>query len=175
MTKDSRTPPKDVINIIIKRDELLLKDKISKHFLHYSPHDVDLTSEFKSVHLDTALAKSKDFLSFLDSQLNKYLQDKLYDPISVCCAVRNLIEKHCYQQLSTDEQTEFLETHTTTKKLDYAMLKGIDLPDRYFLLSVIYNEAAHINPKADILTPLFSKLGNLTIKHMISETVSRPS
>ena len=81
------------------------------------------------------------------------------------------MERNVHDALPPGDRADFLATHKTGDKLNYALGRGIDLPDQYFLLAVIYNEAVHLRANSDHMTPLFSKLENLTIRHMISESV----
>lgn len=46
---------------------------------------------------------------------------------------------------------------------------GINVPELYYLLGIIYNDGLHWHDDQDKTTPLMSKLQNLVIKQMISE------
>ncbi|MBB4216265.1 hypothetical protein FHT79_003452 [Rhizobium sp. BK212] len=171
LARSTRMPDKKVHLVIQKRSHPSIESGLSTYFLHHHPNEADLTTEFAALGLDNTIATSSSFKAYLESQLERYVSDKLkYDPVSVCCAVRNLIEKKTYEMLgSDDDRTKFVETHKTADKLDFALERGLELPSQFFLLSVIFNEAAHVKPYTDFLTPLFSKLDNLTIKRMIRE------
>ena len=62
---------------------------------------------------------------------------------------------------------EFLATHGTTEKLNYAHNQGIVVPETYYLLGIIYNHPLHMVCDNDISKPLSMKLENETIKSMI--------
>ena len=80
------------------------------------------------------------------------------------------IEKKAYEQLSEQNQKdEFLTIHKTTDKLEYAKKKGAIVPEVYFLLSIIYNEAMHLDDQCKKLNPISYKLRNKVIHNMISE------
>lgn len=169
----SRSPStSDVVEkIIFARADATLEACLAPHFFHYSPVNADLTTEFTARDLDLNLAQSESFRNHLFSQLSRYLENKSYDPISVCCAVRLKIEMKVYDQLTPPHQTVFLSTFKTTAKLDYAG-KYVDIPELYYLLGVIYNEVAHLRKKQDNHSGLFSKLSNLTVQHMVREACS---
>ncbi|MDW9957978.1 hypothetical protein GOB20_09080 [Sinorhizobium meliloti] len=170
LARNGRSPDKKVHLVIQNRSKPAIEAHLSKFFLHHNPsEECDLTNEFHALGLDETIATPNAFKEYINSQLERYLADKSYDPVSVCCAVRNLVEKKTCELLHVADRDEFLKKHKTAEKLDFALEKGIELPSQYFLLSVIYNEAAHVRANTDFLTPLFSKLDNLTVKRMIRE------
>jgi len=158
---------KEVEKIIINRSKSSIADPISKYFLHFHNEDKDLTTEFQTLGLPTSLGKASLFTEHCKKHLNKYLGGESFDPLAVCCAVRRQIESSAYEMLTPTHQTEFLSTHKTVDKLEFAKSKGLNIPEKYFLLGVIYNDALHLKENQDNFSPLGSKLGNLTIKHMI--------
>lgn len=161
------TTTRDVERIIVKRTSPTLEEALSKHFLHFSPESADLTSVFQTLTLPVALATSTAFTAHVKEQLERYLAGKSYDAIAVCCAVRLSIEERIYKQLDPDAQPVYLQTHKTVDKLNYAADTGVAVPESFYLLGVVYNEAMHLYANQDIVTPLVSKLGNLTIRHLI--------
>ncbi len=169
LARDGRSPDGSVQAVIIKREHATVKEDLSKYFLHFHPAGCDLTAQFKALNLNEAIGESAAFNAHINSQLKRYLDNRNYDPVAVCCAVRNIIERKVYERLDVAHQADFLGTHKTPAKLKYAQEKGFDIPEQYFLLSVVYNEAAHLMENRDNITRLFSKLDNLTIRHMIQE------
>ncbi len=172
LASSNRTRNGEVEKIISKREEATIKDKLAHHFLHYDPAPCDLSPEFAALDLNAAIGKSGDFYAHVDAQAAHYLGGRSYDPISVCCAVRVAIERKAYDSLDPALRQAFLDTHKTVEKLNYAQEQGVEIPEAFFLLGVIYNEALHFRKGSrDNVTPLFSKLDNLTIKGMIKEYV----
>lgn len=99
---------------------------------------------------------------------NKYLKDKQFDCLKICLAVRIKIEELACQKLETKhDKTEFIDIHGTNNKLELIVEKGIDLPEIWGLLGLIYNDNLHWKENRDFETPLKSKLSNYVIKHMI--------
>lgn len=159
---------KGVEKIIIKRDEASIKTSVSSHFLHYHHEEKDLSAEFSALGLPAALQKSSLFSRHCEKHLHQYLAGGSYDPLAVCCAVRRKIEEGVYSSLNPVDRATFLSTHKTTPKLEFAQSKGVNVPEIYFLLGVIYNDALHLRENQDNFSALGSKLANMTIKHMIS-------
>ena len=101
--------------------------------------------------------------------MRKYLyENKKYDPIAICLALRLKIEEICYKKFKSSElQNEFLKTKKTKNKLEFCFEKGIEVPEIFFLLGIIYNAPLHLKEGQDISIPLSNKLENLIIKNMI--------
>ncbi|MNE42926.1 hypothetical protein D3C76_751220 [compost metagenome] len=158
---------RSVEKLIIKRTERSIEDPVAKYFLHFHHEDKNLTDEFQALGLPAGLARSSQFSEHCANQLDRYLQGNSFDPLAVCCAVRRRVEAIAYERLGADFREEFLLTHKTASKLDFAKSKGAAIPEVFFLLGVIYNEAMHLRENQDNFSALGSKLSNLTIKHMI--------
>lgn len=162
---------KELLKIIYNREEELVKENLSKHFFHFFPTDIDLTTDFEALGLNKDWADSAKFRKRNFRQLRAYLIDNTeYDPIAVCLAIRYHIEKLVYELLNNpDLQTEFIATKTTKEKLEYSARKGIRIPEILFLLGIVYNSPLHLNQGQDISVPLSLKMENKTIKKMINE------
>ncbi|USQ48708.1 hypothetical protein NFX37_21470 [Serratia marcescens] len=76
-----------------------------------------------------------------------------------------------FDSLAEESREEFLSVHKTVNKLQFAEAAGTTVPEVYYLLAVIYNDAMHIRPNQDNFSGLGTKLANLTIKHMISTLI----
>jgi hypothetical protein len=157
--------------IIIKRDNPMIKESFSRYFVHYDPNDKDLTAEFTALGLDASLGIASAFHSYTANQLAAYLNGRRYDPIATCCAVRCVIERLAYNNLSTAAQYGFLSTNGTHEKLCYADQHGGDTLEIWYLLGVIYNACLHLRVSPDNFTAVESKLENKVIKSMIKSLV----
>lgn len=166
------TTPTKIEKIIFKRTDPSIEDNFAKHFLHYNPSACDLTTEFTTLRLPPELGKSEKFVTKVDDELNKYLQGQPYDPIAVCCAVRRTVEKIVYDRLSTADQSAFLKAKTTVEKLDVASEAGVDVPEVYYLLGIVYNSGMHVRENSDNAAPVRSQLEHLMIKQMIETVVT---
>lgn len=151
-----------------KEDEALY-NRISKHFLHYSTEEIDEQTYLASLGVSPRLYTSTGFYDAAFEELEEYINGSEYDPILVCCGVRLRIEKNAYDLLAPTYQSEFLHENKTTNKLAFAKEKGVNIPEVYFLLSIIYNEAMHLDSQCKKLSPIKCKLMNKVIHKMISE------
>lgn len=156
-TNNKKTNPNEVI-------------KIEKYLLHYHSEALSERELFKSLSLKETWGENRVFYSDIDNELQNYLTGNQYDPFLVCCAVRVKIEKGIFDQIGDPQQkTDYLEEKGTRNKLDMANSFGINVPELYYLLGIIYNDGLHWHDDQDKTTPLMSKLQNLVIKQMISE------
>lgn len=154
--------------LLTKREETTIKDNVSRYHLHYEPTKIDIRHDFTTLGLKPTWGDSSIFTNYVDGELEKYSnRENSYDPFAVCCAIRKMIEKQVYNQIdSRTFKDEFVDTHTTPKKLDYADSKGVSIPETYYLLGIIYNDGLHYKNNDSAIA---GKLENLTIRKMISE------
>ncbi|WP_346833991.1 hypothetical protein ABDZ23_11985 [Pseudomonas koreensis] len=164
---------KAVENILLKRDDPSISDAISKNFLHFHSDDVDLSNEFQALGLPLGLATATQFSEHCTDQLKRYIAGRSFDPLAVCSGVRRQVELLSFGLIAEEFEEEFLSTHKTVSKLQFAESTGVIIPEVHFLLAVIYNDAMHLRPNQDNFSGIACKLANLTIKHMIS-TLTEP-
>ncbi len=173
IASNSTRTPSVFLNIVKKRDDVNIKNDVSKHHFHYHPDDIDLQDKFQALTLRRDWGNSHTFYQKVYDEVQKYLTNSTYDCIAISFAVRIKIEEKLYSLLITDEQKQiFIEekNNGTKYKLDYCVNElGINVPETYFLLGLIYNDNLHWKDNRDIETPLISKLENMTIKRMIEE------
>ena len=168
--KDYIQPNANVKRLLAKREEETIKDDVSKFLLHYNEGEINQREQFKQLRLAETWGEGTTFLEHLVNEMNKYLRkDVDYDPYSVCIALRIKIEKIVYEQLPTNEKKEeFIQTHMTKEKLEFAESILGELPDIYFILGVIYNDAGHLKDE-NSEKPIIYRLNNIIIQDMISE------
>lgn len=153
------------------RNEDSIKGDVSKYLLHYHTEEINKRDDFRNLGLKETWGKGNNFKNYINEEVRKYLNDNEdYDPFAVCCAVRVKIEENVYNWLNKEEdKVLFLGTHKTREKLDFAESKGVSSPEIYYLLGIIYNDGMHWKNNYDNVTPIVTKLTNLTIKQMIKE------
>lgn len=161
-----------MIKFIGARENALIKDVVDAYYLHYHPYinKIDVSKEFKSLSLNLDWAKPQNFKKKVDRELRKYLLEpgKVYDPLAVCVSIRVKIEENTYNSITKNgHKQQFLLTHGTTEKLNFARNHGVVIPETYYLLGIIYNHPLHIAGDNDISKQLSMKLENETIKSMI--------
>lgn len=114
-----------------------------------------------------------NFYQFLFDEVNNYLDAREYCPFAVCGGVRVKIEEIAYCQLQNPTSKKvFLSEKMTRPKLEKAEEMGIVSPESHYLLGIIYNEGMHWKENQDNVSPIGSKLENLTIKKLISDIFS---
>lgn len=175
LQKDYIQPNANVKKLLAKRGEETIKDDVSKFLLHYNEQEINQRNNFRQLRLPETWGEGTTFLKHLINEMHKYLRkDVDYDPYSVCIALRIKIEKIVYEQLPTNEQKEkFIQTHMTKEKLEFAESILGELPDTYFILGIIYNDAGHLKDENSV-KPIVYRLNNIIIQDMISEIFEYP-
>ena len=170
LQKDYIQPNSNVKKLLSKRVEKTIADDVSKFLLHYNEGEINQRENFKQLRLAETWGEGTTFLEHLINEINKYLRKEAdYDPYSVCIALRIKIEKIVYEKLPTeDKKKEFIQTHKTKAKLEFAENILGELPDIYFILGIIYNDAGHLKDE-NSEKPVVYRLNNLIIQNMISE------
>jgi len=154
-------------NFLSKRENTSFSEDISKFLLHYNPSFITgHRDDFKYFSLPETWGEGDAFQKELLEQINKYLSNSSdYDPYAVCTVVRIRIEKIVYDQLKPDDRQKFLSIHGTKNKLNFA--EGhLEVPDLYYLLGIIYNDAEHVKDAASD-KPIIYRLDHTAIKKMI--------
>jgi len=150
-------------------DELLRKD-ISKYLVHYEPAQINRRNDFKNLNIPELWGEADNFYQFLFAEVDNYMNGRAFCPFAVCGAVRVKIEEIAYNKLQTPaSRTAFLATNMTRNKLEKAQEMGFVSPESHFLLGIIYNEGLHWKENQDNVSPIASKLENLTIKKLIRD------
>ena len=170
LQKDYIQPNMNIKKLLVKREEETIKDDVAKFLLHYNEGEINQRAQFRKLKLAETWGEGTTFLEHLINEMNKYLRKEAdYDPYSVCIALRIKIEKIVYEKLPTeDKKKEFIQTHKTKAKLEFAENIIGELPDIYFILGIIYNDAGHLKD-ANSEKPVVYRLNNLIIQNMISE------
>jgi ABC-type cobalamin/Fe3+-siderophores transport system ATPase subunit len=157
----------------IRDDETIaepLRDDISKHLVHYEPTHINRRADFRGLTIPELWGESDNFYQFLYGEVDNYLNGHAFCPFAVCGSVRVKIEEIAYNKLQSPEaRAAFLGSHTTRKKLEKAEGLGLVSPESYYLLGIIYNEGMHWKDNQDNVSPIASKLENLTIKKLIRD------
>lgn len=157
------------LDIVKNRKDQQIGSDLSKYFFHYHPEDKDLENDFIRLGMPIAWGRSLSFHREVSIELIKYLQGSSYDPIAVLFAIRVRIEEFAYNSLFDCDKENFLDTHKTRNKLLFCEDRSIHIPEINYLLGLIYNDDLHWSDNRDYITPLVSKLENITVKKMISE------
>lgn len=159
----------EMIKLLRNRDKPSIEQDVSKHLLHYHPDNINKRHEFEALNLKATWGEGQNFKAFIEEECRKYADNEAdFDPLAVCCAVRNLVEKNAYQQLQTQaDRDTFIKTYKTRNKLEFAEGAGASIPEYFYLLGVIYNESMHWREGQDNLSPIAAKLENSTVRSLI--------
>ncbi len=159
-----------MIRLLRNRKNATIETEVDKYLLHYDPGTINKRAEFRALGIRELWGEGNTFVQYLNTEVNNYLTNQPYDPFAVCGALRVRIEQIAYNKLQSDEaRNAFLTTHKTRSKLEKAEEMGIVSPESHYLLGIIYNEGMHWKENQDNVSPIASKLENLTIKKLIRD------
>jgi len=157
----------------VRADESIdekIKDDISKYLVHFYPTHINRRADFRSLGISEKWGESDNFYKFIFSEVENYLKGGVYCPFAVCGGVRVKIEQIAFNKLLIPAaQTAFIATNMTRPKLEKAEELGVVSPESHYLLGIIYNEGMHWKDGLDNISPIASKLENLTIKKLIKD------
>jgi hypothetical protein len=146
-----------------------IKDSLDQFWFHFHPHNHEFPEDQWPAILRGEWRKSVSFHDYIKNEQTRYLSNQNYDAVAVCFAVRITIERLAYNLLSqVEQQDKIIEEHGTSNKLEIASRAGINIPESYFLLGLIYNTNLHWSQGRDYVSPLVSKLEHPTIKQLIA-------
>jgi energy-coupling factor transporter ATP-binding protein EcfA2 len=159
-----------LITLLRNREDATIKNDVDKYLLHYDPGTINKRAEFRALNIPELWGEQRNFVTAMNAEIVKYITNQVYDPFAVCAALRVKIEEIAYKKLTgAAAQAGFLTTHKTRNKLEKAEELGVVSPESHYLLGIIYNEGMHWKENCDNVTPIASKLENLTIKKLISD------
>lgn len=139
------------------------------HYFHYHPTPLSHAGQFAAMNLPTEWEDPLEFRKYVESERQRYLANKNFDPLGVCFAVRLAIEEAIYKMFTEQaHRSQFIATNGTTNKLDYAASVGVDVQESFFLLGLIYNDGLHAKGNRDMSGVIGTKLRHPVIKRLIS-------
>lgn len=170
LDKSNMVPNQHLVRLLRNRENPTIKDDVAKYQLHYNIEQINKRTEFRNLGLPELWGEGNNFREFLFTEVDNYLNGRPYCPFGVCGGVRVKIEEIAYNKLvNPPSQTAFLETKKTRSKLEKAEEMGVISPESHYLLGIIYNEGMHWKDGIDNISPIASKLENLTIKKLIKD------
>ncbi len=159
-----------IVRLLRNREHPSIKDDVSKHLLHFEPTHINKRAEFNALGLRELWGESDNFYQFLFSEVDNYLNGRAFCPFAVCGGLRVKIEQIAFDKLQTPEaRYAFLTTKKTRSKLVKAGEMGVVSPESHYLLGIIYNEGMHWKDGSDNVSPIASKLENLTLKKLVRD------
>ena len=169
--------------LLAKRSELEKSDKengthldlISEYMLHFhSDYSLDMGDTFGDKRELNSWKNIEVFKNYCKNETEKYLTKQDYDSVAICVWLRECIEKDVYDKLPLDKKDGLLDEHGTNNKIQYAENNGVECPEVFSLLGLIYNDNLHVENKSriDCRETLYSRLENDTIREMIRSVVT---
>lgn len=151
-----------------RKNDMAIHDIVASNYLHFSvENNTGAVQYLSSIGVEEAIQTPEGFRTKAAEELNNYINGRSYDLALVCCGLRLSVEEKAYSQLSVDDKNTFVTIFKTTEKLAFAKEKGANVPEVHFLLSIIYNEAMHLDAQCKQLNPIGYKLKNKVIHNMI--------
>ena len=174
--RTSEIKDKDLRRLITRRNSLENTDpeyeSISRFYLHYNSAE---TEQIPNCNFSTGFTGSAFFKASLESHWTNYTNGtNNFDPFSICTYVRIKLEENIHDKIATSLQMGFINTNKTVDKFNYAERNGILVPDTFYLLSLIYNNALHAseNQFNFLEDKLNTQLANPILKAMLIEAMS---
>ncbi len=160
LDKRNMLPNESMVNLLKKRNELSIKDEVSKYLFHYHFNQINKREEFKTLKLRELWGEGNNFNVFIRDEMQKYIDNNGdFDPLAVCCALRKKVEEITFNQIvSNTDRNAFLDQHKTRDKLLFAEEKGIEVPEYFYLLGLIYNDGMHWREGQDNISCISSDL-----------------
>ena len=172
LKKTQAKPSINMRKLLAKREDSVIKDDVAKNLFHYSTNEISKRAEFRNLGLPELWGEGTNFLQYIIEETNKYLEGSVdFEPYAVCTALRINIEKSIYDKLPDSVSKKiFLDTHKTKSKLEFAETILGELPDIYYMLGIIYNDAEHIKDENSD-KPIIYRLNHILIKDMIKNVL----
>lgn len=162
--------PDELLKLLANRSNSIIKDNVSKYFLHYNNKDYDLASEFKELGIYESINTVYKLREKAYKELDKYIDRNKYKPLMTFLDIRLKIEENIFNLIKDkDKQNEFIDTFKTKNKLDFAKDNGVEIPEVYYLLGIIYNDSMHIGKDTQNAIRMSYKLDSEIIRSIISK------
>ena len=150
------------------------KQEIEKYYLHYIDEDHTLGAQLAQKVTPTFSESNSSFRRKLYTEVTqKYLTEINYDPVMVIAGLRIKIEEIVFKKISPEDQEEYINAHKLINKLNFAVEKGIDVPELFFLLQPLYNDGLHLGGNDEAvcnkIKSIYLKTYNLHIRRMIQK------
>lgn len=157
------------LNRTVTAQDQLYAD-MSHYFFHFDPNTIDISASLPGnvQNLRQLWGRDLNMHNYVIGECNNYLSGQAtFDPYAICIGVRLRLEKIVYESINgAAEKTQFLQTNKTNDKMNYARNIGVSIPDSFYYLSAIHNDADHLKDPNKDKACIF-KLTHPVIKHLI--------
>lgn len=152
---------------------------LEKHMLHYHPDNWTIPDEVKSELPDDFWPDSESFRQYVYSEVqDKYLKELDYNALAVIIGLRIKVEEKTVALIPEDRREEYYDKHGSKEKLEYVAEEcACDVPELFYLLQPLYNDAAHLRDSGagheqetrNKIESAYLKVSSKIIKGMIRE------
>lgn len=147
-------------------------EEISKYLFHFHPTYPNKLSDKIPIN---EWINPLTFKKYCNNQLSIYLGDEKsdeFDPLGVCIALREKIEKYCFDKITSQANKDaFVKVNGTKNKIEFTKRLGIEVPELFSILGNLYNNPLHSTDKSQIsiAQTLYSRMNNNHIRDMVKE------
>lgn len=120
-------------------------EDLEKHMLHYHPANWTIPNRVKSQLPDGFWVNSELFREYVYSEVkDKYLNDLDYNALAVIIGLRIRVEEKAVVYIPEECRSQFYDFHGSREKLMYTERFTDELPEPFYLLQPLYNDALHL-------------------------------
>lgn len=152
-----------------------LGGELEKYLLHFYPVNWTIPPDILSQLPNGFWTDSQSFVRSLYSEIsNKYLGNQDYNVLAVILGLRIKIEEKTVALIPEDIRCEYYNKHGSKEKLAFADLHSNQIPEIFYLLQPLYNEALHLRngqntnrENKNRIESAYLKLSSNIIKEMV--------
>ena len=148
---------------------------MQKYLLHFYPTNWTIPTQILSQLPSDFWTDSQSFVRFLYSEIsNKYLNNQDYNAFAVILGLRIKIEEKTVALIPENVRDEYYTKHGSKEKLAFADMHSNQIPEIFYLLQPLYNEALHMRSGQSVerenknrIESAYLKLSSHIVKEMI--------
>lgn len=152
-----------------------LAGDLEKYLLHFYPTNWTIPTQILSQLPSDFWTDSQSFVRFLYSEIsNKYLNNQDYNAFAVILGLRIKIEEKTVALIPENVRDEYYTKHGSKEKLAFADMHSNQIPEIFYLLQPLYNEALHMRSGQSVerenknrIESAYLKLSSHIVKEMI--------
>lgn len=156
---------------------------LEKYLLHFHPTNWTIPPKVLSQLPDGFWTDSQSFVHFLYSEiLNKYLNNQDYNAFAVILGLRIKVEEKTVALIPENVREEYYTKHGSKDKLAFADMHSNQIPEIFYLLQPLYNEALHLRggqcndrENKNRIESSYLKLSSHIVKEMIRKVFQEDS
>lgn len=159
----------------LKQDANPFVGDLEKYLLHFHPANWTIPPEILSQLPGDFWIDSQSFVQSLYSEIsNKYLNNQDYNAFAVILGLRIKVEEKTVALIPEDIRDGYYTKHGSREKLAFADMHSDQIPEIFYLLQPLYNEALHLGSEQRMdrenknrIESAYLKLSSHIVKEMI--------